>query len=131
MGENESNILHSVIDKTSSELILYTIVIVVALAVVAIPLYVLSNKNANKREDKLLEICRESRKAITAYAKEAAKLNVTLTRIHDRIDGLFSMITDQSRQNDDIEKDLTKLNVTIRRVHTRIDDIYNKINEQK
>ena len=123
MGENESNILNSVIDKTSSELILYTIVIVVALAVVAIPLYVLSSKNANKREAKLMEICKASNEAIKEYEKAVEKLNGTVKRAHDRIDALSSEISKQNSQYADITKSLEKLNGTIRRVHDRIDNI--------
>ena len=130
MGTDEKIILESIIDKTSSELILYTIVIVIALTVVAIPLYVLSNKNAHKREDKLLEICRESSKAITAYAKELAKLNGTLKRVHTRIDDLLNIMTDQSRQNADFTKTLANLNGTLKRVHERIDDLSEKISEK-
>ena len=128
MGENESAILHSIVDKTSSELILYTIVIVVALAVVAIPFYALISKNAHKREAKLIEACSESTKAITAYAKEAAKLNGSLTRIHDRIDDLAKITSEQNRKNADFTKALASLNGTLKRVHDRIDDISNKIN---
>ena len=127
MGENESNILNSVIDKTNSELILYTIVIVVALAVVAIPFYVLSNKKANKRENNLMEICRESNKAIREHTKETAKLNGTLIRIHARIDDLFNNMSDQNKRNDDIEKALENLKNSFMRIHDRIDVISKKI----
>jgi len=127
VGEIESGILHSVIDKTNSELILYTIVIVVLLASVAIPLYVLSSKNANKREAKLIELCKESSKSITEYAKEAAKLNVTLTRIHSRIDALSNTMSSQDKRNADIEKALGSLKNSLPRIHDRIDKISNKI----
>ena len=106
MGQYETELLGAIVRETSSELVLFAIVIVVALVVVMLPIYIMMTKERkhkydreNIRQQQYIDREKEIIRVITANTEVSAGLKATLDnignninngiiRIHDRIDVL-------------------------------------------
>ena len=126
----QEQLIHDIINKTNSEIIIFFVIVLIALIAVFIPLYTMVHKDRKNRlaqegmrQDKYIEREREIIRVITANTEVISGLKATLNltstantttfnRIHERID--------------EYNKKLGEQGVAIIRVQSTLEEIVRK-----
>ena len=131
MGNEAEHIINEIIQKTSSELILFFILVIIMLVIVFLPLYRMMIKARKERNEQHFEREKQVIGVITANTNVISGLKTTLeftssntsssfTRIHDRIDKQTEKQTELGADAMRIQSTLDKI---VRKQQSMRDDI--------
>jgi len=131
MGNEAEQIVNEIIHKTTSELIIFFILVMITLVIVFLPLYRMMVKDRKERNVQNFEREKQIMSVITANTEVISRLKTTLdftsnntnssfTRIHDRIDKQSEKQTELGADTARIQSTLDEI---VRKQQSTSDDI--------
>lgn len=131
------NTLVEAINSTKNDVIIFTVVIIIALMAVVIPFYIIHTKNKqketdlnNKRENMLIETINRNTEAVTSLKEVNNNIHETVNetnkRMTDMSDGItkvLSIVKDNRYHIGEIEKSNSKIEAYIQDIGEPLDNV--------